>query len=309
MGNKQNKGTANYAQAEPASVVGHDEPVSAIEQDNNEVPDEPARSLPLNSSKLESNRKKSARIKGPQKSAIPRDKFEKFLRCLKELPFDVSENDFKDIAENLQVVKCSKNDIILRKGEDGKGVYLVVDGFCIVFTVSGDALRYVDDEDFFGEVSSFYNRPCSATVVCGKDRTELLWLPKAAIQQFISASVDVPILKWFVRRRYLDIEGTSIQKDIVREMVTEACRNAPLFHEWSADAINCVVRSVIDDQGIIFYSAESDIFTSGKPLLPCISIQLIVESITLRTVLCPMFVAPNWLQSPWCKGEYETSCK
>jgi len=264
MGNKQNKGTANYAHAEPENAVREDEPVPGLEEDNNEIPNKTAGGLPQNSSKIEPNRRYSARTKGQKTPVIPRDKFEKFLRCLKEFPFDVNEDDFKDIAENLEVVKFNKNDIILTKGEDGKGVYLVVDGFCIVYTVSGDALRYVDDEDFFGEVSSFYNRPCSATVVCGKDRTELLLLPKAAIQRFIRGSVDLPVLKWFVKRRYLDIEGTSIQKDIVREMVTEACRNVPLFHEWSADAINCVVRSVIDDQSIVFYFAGSDIFTSGE---------------------------------------------
>lgn len=257
MGNKQNKSSADAAETFPVDPNGQaiTPPGGGHDATGN---------LSINPQVLESARKKPVKKKGGRKSVISPDKFEKFLGCLKEFPFDVNENKFKTVAENLKVVRFNKNDPVLKKGEQGKGIYLVINGFCTVVTVSGDVLRVVEDEDFFGEVSSFYNKPCSATVLCGEDETELLWLPKNVLDNFVSGPVDFPILKWFVKRRYLDIEGTSIQKDIVREMLTEGVKEAPLFHEWSADAVDSIVRTVIDDQSVIFYSKGSEIFSSGK---------------------------------------------
>ena len=263
MGNKQNKGTADIAANAESNPPGQGITASGQEEDKGTNPGAKAASS-INQSPRDSRTKKSVNRKERTKSTIPPDKFEKFLICLKELPFDVNESEFKNIAENLKVATFDENDVILKKGELGKGIYLVVDGFCTVVTDSGDVLRVVKDQDFFGEVSSFYDKACSATVLCGKDATELLWLPKSVLEQFIHRPVEFPILKWFVKRRYLDIEGTTIQKDVIQELLSEAVVQAPLFHEWSSAAINCVVRSVIEDQNVVFYSAESEIFSSGK---------------------------------------------
>ena len=260
MGNKQYKGSVDAAQTLPADATEHDTALAAPPEVVSDATEDPL----INPPAVESARKKSVKRKGGKKPAISPDKFEKFLGCLKEFPFDVDENEFKNVSVNLKVVRFNKNDPILRKGEPGKGVYLVVNGFCNVVTASGDVLRVVEDEDFFGEVSVFYNRPCSATVLCGEDGTELLWLPKNVLENLVSGPVDFPILKWFVKRRYLDIEGTSIQKDIIREMLTEGVKEAPLFHEWSVDAVNSIVRTIIDDQGVICYFAGTEIFSSGK---------------------------------------------
>ena len=270
MGNNQNKSNATVAQNERAPAAAEEAPTENAQSlgpsdhtllDSN-VHEENANVRALRESKS----KKSVKKKPEQRSLISPDKFQKFLRCLKEFPFAINENLFKDLAENLKDVTFNKNDVILPKGEHGKGIYLVVDGFCTVNSASGDVIRFIEDEDFFGEVSSFYNKTCSATVICGKDKTELLWLPKDVLEQFMTGQVDIPLLQWFVKRRYLDLEGTSIQQDIIKEMLTNAVLKAPLFHEWSSDAIDCVIESVIDDKSVVLYSAGHELFACGKPL-------------------------------------------
>lgn len=216
-----------------------------------------------------SKSEKSTKSEGKKehKPVIPPEKFEKFLRCLNDLPFEIKESQFKALADCLLTVTFNEGETILQKGKDGNGIYLVVDGFCYVRSDSEEVYRIIEDEDYFGEVSSFYHKTCSATVICGKDGTELLLLPASVLKNFVLGPVDFPMLKWFVKRRYLDLEGTSIQNDVVFEIMKEAVENAPIFHEWSAPAVESVVRSVINDKQVIFYAAGNEIFASSKLFL------------------------------------------
>lgn len=196
---------------------------------------------------------------------IPPDKFEKFLRCLQGFPFDINENQFKDLAKSLRTVNFNENDLILKKGAPGKGIYLVVDGYCRVTSeTGGEVIRLIADEDFFGEVSSFYNKACTATVICGRDGTELLWLPDNALGNFLTTPVDYPLLKWFAKRKYLDVEGTSMDGEIILEMTIEAVENAPIFREWSSPAMKSVVHSAISNSNVVFYPAGNEIFSCGE---------------------------------------------
>ena len=201
-----------------------------------------------------------------QNTTIPIDQFNKFLNCLKAMPFDIDENEFQNIAAHLQIVTVDKGESILEKGRRGKGIYLVASGGCEVLSDTNEVLRVIKDEDFFGEVSSFYGRPCTTTVVSSKNGTELLWLPRDILENVLHVPVDFPVGNWFVKRRYVDVDGIASRYDVVKETLIDTVKEAAPFHGWSLEAIKTVVEAVIAEDGIICYSEGSELFSSGKLL-------------------------------------------
>ncbi len=197
------------------------------------------------------------------KSKIPRDLFVKFINCMRQMPFEITEEQFQQLANLLQVVTFDKNETVLQKGENGKGIFLVVNGHCKVISDDDIVIRIIEDEDYFGEISSFYDRPCSASVLTGEDNTKMLLLPQEVLDDFMERPVKYPLIDLFISRRYLDLENTSMKDNIIAEITRSAMINAPPFHNWSSEAIDSIIGSVVP-QNVVFFPAGADIFFCGK---------------------------------------------
>ena len=215
------------------------------------------------SPKQKDAKRKSKKSQGQQNSAIPIDLFTKFIRCMRGMPFDISEEQFQGLATLLQIVTFNENDVIVEKGRPGQGIYLVVGGYCKVTANDNIVLRIIEDEDFFGEISTLYKRPCTASVVAGVNETKLLWLPETELGNVMKRPVDYPLVKWFINRRYLDLEQTDMQKEIIREMTMLMLYAAPPFHGWSQEAVAAVADAVLKED-IVCYPAGADVFFCGK---------------------------------------------
>lgn len=227
------------------------------------VSSQPKSPGPKKSSKQKDNAKrKSKKSQGRPNSTIPIDLFTKFIRCLRDMPFDISEEQFQGLATLLQIVTFNENDVIIKKGKPGQGVYLVVDGYCKVIADDNIVLRVIEDEDFFGEISTFYKRPCTASVVAGVDETKLLWLPETELDDVMKRPVDYPLINWYINRRYLDLEQTDMQKEIIREMAMLMLCAAPPFHGWSQEAVATVADSILKED-IVCYPAGAELFFCG----------------------------------------------
>ena len=224
---------------------------------------EPKQSLQTSPKQKKDAKRKSKKSQRQQNSTIPIDLFTKFIRCLREMPFDISEEQFQGLATLLQIVTFNENDVIVEKGRPGQGMYLVVSGYCKVIANDNIVLRIIEDEDFFGEISTFYQRPCTASVVAGVNETKLLWLPEVELGDVMKRPVDYPLVKWFINRRYLDLEQTDKQKEIIREMTMLMLCAAPPFHGWSLEAVATVVDAVLKED-IVCYPAGADVFFCGK---------------------------------------------
>eukprot|EP00794_Sanderia_malayensis_P012644 gene12644-13942_t len=190
---------------------------------------------------------------------IPMDLFMKFTNCLRDMVFEINEDLFQKLANLLEVVTFNKDEVILEKGRDAKGVFLVVNGYCKVVSENDICIATLEDEDYFGEISSFYKRKCSANVKAGEDDTKLLLLPSSSFDGFMQRPVDYPLMDFYVKRKYLDFENTPMEDRIIREITKLAITDAPPFHNWSTGAIEAVVNSILPEN-IVFYPAGADVF-------------------------------------------------
>jgi len=82
---------------------------------------------------------------------------------------------------------------IIREGEEGRGLYLVVSGRVRVLVRDGDDLvrmGTLGPGDLFGEVALLMRKPSTATIVA-EENTALLFLPR---EEFLEATRDFPEL-------------------------------------------------------------------------------------------------------------------
>ena len=210
-----------------------------------------------------SRQKKHSGQRPADRNKIPRDMFMKFINCLQRLPFRVSEDQFQEISDVLELLSFNGGDIILEMKKEGKGIFIVMDGFCNVLSNDeSTVLRIIEEEDFFGEISTFYSVLCTTTVVSGQEGCQLLLLRREDLVNFSSRPIDYPMFDWFVERRYLDTAGMFQTSEILNSIAMSCFQHAPPFLGWSKQAITAV-RESLSPNIIDFYPLGSELVAAG----------------------------------------------
>ncbi len=112
----------------------------------------------------------------------------------------IGKQDFKEIVKLAKQSKFASGDFIVRKGEEGAGFYLVLDG-AVEIRSDGNTLSRLGPGQFFGEMSVVDAQPRSADVVAVEPSRVLVlsaWSFKSLVSE--RPRIAVKMLQEFVRR-------------------------------------------------------------------------------------------------------------
>ena len=74
------------------------------------------------------------------------------------------KSQLRSLAKSVNVVDIEKDETVVKQGDKGNGLYLILEGSADVRR-DGHTLARLDEGQFFGEMSLFDNQPRSADVV------------------------------------------------------------------------------------------------------------------------------------------------
>jgi len=112
----------------------------------------------------------------------------------------IGRQDFKAIVRVAKQQEFESGDTIVRKGEEGAGFYLILDG-AVEIRSNGNTLSRLGPGQFFGEMSVVDAQPRSADVVAVEPSRVLLlsaWSFKSLVSE--RPMIAVKMLQEFVRR-------------------------------------------------------------------------------------------------------------
>ena len=112
----------------------------------------------------------------------------------------LDKQDFKAIVKTSKQQKFQNGDTIVKKGEEGAGFYLVLDG-AVEIRSDGNTLSKLGPGQFFGEMSVVDTQPRSADVVA-VEPSRVLFLSAWSFKSLVSERprIAVKMLQEFVRR-------------------------------------------------------------------------------------------------------------
>ncbi len=87
---------------------------------------------------------------------------------------NLDENDIHSLVPLLEIKKFDKDDIIIKKGEPGKNLFIILSGKVEVLIDDVTKLGFVGKGEVFGEISILVGTPATATVMVVEPLTVLL---------------------------------------------------------------------------------------------------------------------------------------
>ncbi len=112
------------------------------------------------------------------------------MTLLKQIPLfsDLPSEHLSALAHALERRTFSKGQLIVRQGEPGKSLYVIISGQVRIYTISPDGhevgVTIFDEGDFFGEIALLLNTPRIANVEA-MQTTQVLVLHQQAFQQHL----------------------------------------------------------------------------------------------------------------------------
>jgi CRP-like cAMP-binding protein len=109
---------------------------------------------------------------------------------------DLPNDEFKRLLGIAKRVKVPAGTVLLREGEEGDAVRIMLTGRVKVYKTAEDAteigIAELESGSVFGEMGVFDNLPNSASVIAVQD-SFLLEIPRAALLDFLQANPKVAI--------------------------------------------------------------------------------------------------------------------
>jgi CRP-like cAMP-binding protein len=100
-----------------------------------------------------------------------------------------SEQVLVEVAQVLEEIEVKRGEVIFRRGEQGDGMYVIVDGRVRVF--DGDVtLGVLGERDIFGELALLDPEPRSASIAALED-TRLFRLDREAFAELMAGNIEI----------------------------------------------------------------------------------------------------------------------
>ncbi|XP_022094817.1 uncharacterized protein LOC110981514 isoform X2 [Acanthaster planci] len=220
-----------------------------------------------------SNSNRSSQRK-PQRStqkraSLPDHVLEKLQVCLLSLPFPpgvVDEPVIDRAADLAERVELLEPQVILTKGQKAKGIYIIIAGTAQVVSSSGNVIADLSSGDLFGELSTLFQIPCTATVKTPTKVLLLLLRPEALKAALNGQVVSSNLLDYFVKKRYLDTSRTVDQSELMHRIAKDVLKEVPLFKQWGDTAVEALVKAVQSEgPAVTLVPAGSVIATEDDP--------------------------------------------
>ncbi|XP_078699574.1 cGMP-dependent protein kinase 1-like [Branchiostoma floridae x Branchiostoma belcheri] len=205
-----------------------------------------------------------------QTSELTEQVYQLISRCLYSLPLpqgagSQAVNDALVERVTKYFTKVEFEDAeILKRGEPAKGIFVVIEGLVEVVSDEDNkiVLSSVTDGEFFGEVSTLFNMPTSATVRT-PGRTTLAVL-KAEDARRLLPPTQTNLLDWYIQRRYFDTNAAVDKIKLSRKKALAALKQVPMLQGWSDDSLKSLIMSLETDI-IILYPSRSAILFKDDP--------------------------------------------
>jgi CRP-like cAMP-binding protein len=127
------------------------------------------------------------------------DKFYDILRKL-EIFEPLDEDSLRDLSSQLQVKEYGSNKIVLKKGDPGTSLYIVLEGRVAVIGEEGQPLSEMSVGDIFGEMSLLSGEPVT-TSIHSREKTRLATLSSKDFKHVLN---KYPVLQVFFYRMLVD---------------------------------------------------------------------------------------------------------
>lgn len=108
----------------------------------------------------------------------------------------LEDHDIENIVERLQLREYQPEEIVIKKGEAGKNLFIILSGKVEVVDDQGAVLDTMESEDVFGEMSLISGDPVNATIKV-VERARLLYLNG---KEFINMLRTYPALQMYFAR-------------------------------------------------------------------------------------------------------------
>ncbi len=103
----------------------------------------------------------------------------------------LTEDNIRDLVSFLRLDKYEEGDIILRKGEPGRSLFILVSGRVEVVSDDGMSIAFMDSGDVFGEMSLLSGDPVGATIKVVEPVT-VLYISAADFKKILN---EMPMLQ------------------------------------------------------------------------------------------------------------------
>lgn len=127
------------------------------------------------------------------------DRFYDVLRKL-EIFEPLDENSLRDLSSQLQVKEYGANKIVLKKGDPGTSLYIVLEGRVAVIGEEGQTLSEMTIGNIFGEMSLLSGEPVTTTIH-SREKTRLATLSSKDFKHVLN---KYPVLQVFFYRMLVD---------------------------------------------------------------------------------------------------------
>eukprot|EP00057_Strongylocentrotus_purpuratus_P029634 XP_011684108.1 PREDICTED: uncharacterized protein LOC100888053 [Strongylocentrotus purpuratus] len=192
----------------------------------------------------------------PQEGAtglnLTKDERRFLQRCLYSLPFPPGTINAEMVAAASKMIeRLEYHDPvkILTKGGRAKGIYILVKGQVKVISASDEPVAILSPGDFFGEISTLFYVPVTATAQSSA-KAQFLLLKDENLRKAIGEVVSTDLMDYYVRQRYFDTSGKLDQAELMSRICLNTLEKIPLFSKWKGDACSSLVKQCKEDIGI-----------------------------------------------------------
>lgn len=127
----------------------------------------------------------------------------------------LDDESLREIINFLKIEKYGEGDVIIRLGQPGKNLYMIVTGRVTVIDSRGHNIAYLDRGEIFGEMSLFTGKPACATVQAVDD-VKLLSISGKDLSQL------------FIRKPFLQMAFSRIMAQKISDVNTSVAENLSL---------------------------------------------------------------------------------
>ena len=185
------------------------------------------------------------------------DKFFDVLRSL-DIFEPLDEDSLRDLSAQLQLKEFSENKIILKKGDPGTSLYIVLEGRVAVIGDEGQTLSEMTSGEIFGEMSLLSGEPVT-TSIHSREKTNLAILSSKDFKHVLN---KYPVLQVFFYRMLVDrSQANTIRAGTISSGMTgrlSEINAVELFQLINSSQKTGKVQLVLDDgsAGITFNEGE-----------------------------------------------------
>jgi hypothetical protein len=115
---------------------------------------------------------------------------DEFLRTIPVFADHLIYKDFDFLAQNAFQRNYSPGEHVVNKGEMGDALYVVRDGFCVVFLPNGEQRR-IEKGSYFGEMGLLKLQPRTADVVAGEEGGTLIRIDRECMHILFKSYPDL----------------------------------------------------------------------------------------------------------------------